>query len=277
MSERPARTVRRAGGRVRRHVHRHRDRPSDAPGRVAQAGSPVANRARRVVELNCGTGEDAAWLRDAASRSSPPTPRPGWSTAARASRHRGRAGERANRSATSPRVGPFDGALSNFGGLNCVADLRRGDRRLCVAACARGVAVLCIMGPVVPWEWVWFLAHGRPRKAVPPVRSRHMVARSDRSATRRSARVRRLVQPSFDVGRVWALGCVDPASVRRAVGDAPSPNAGMAGSYRTTDGRWPGVANIADHYVIELDPPMIELACPACRATARPTHVYRVR
>ena len=62
-------------------------------------------------------------------------------------------------------LGPFDGALSNFGGLNCVADLGAVVDGL--AACLRpgGSALLCIMGPVVPWEWAWYLLHREPRRA----------------------------------------------------------------------------------------------------------------
>ena len=61
-------------------------------------------------------------------------------------------------------LGPFDGALSNFGGLNCVSDLgavATGSPR----APAGGSALLCIMGPAVPWEWGWYLLHGQPRQA----------------------------------------------------------------------------------------------------------------
>ena len=29
----------------------------------------------------------------------------------------------------------------------------------------RGRALLCVMGPLVPWEWGWYLAHGEGRKA----------------------------------------------------------------------------------------------------------------
>jgi len=34
-----------------------------------------------------------------------------------------------------------------------------------VKALGGGIAVLCIMGPAVPWEWIWFLAKGQPRAA----------------------------------------------------------------------------------------------------------------
>src|SRR5262249_48644141 len=60
---------------------------------------------------------------------------------------------------------PLDGAFSNFGGLNCVADLSAVAVRL--AACLRPGApvLLCVMGPLVPWEWAWYLWRGQPRKA----------------------------------------------------------------------------------------------------------------
>ena len=55
----------------------------------------------------------------------------------------------------------FDGALSNFGGLNCIPSLEKAAAGL--AACLRpgAVALLCIMGPLCPWEIAWYLVHGQ--------------------------------------------------------------------------------------------------------------------
>jgi SAM-dependent methyltransferase len=58
-----------------------------------------------------------------------------------------------------------DGVLSNFGALNCVHDLPRFARRLLPTVRVGGLVVLVVMGPVCPWEIVWYLMQGRPKKA----------------------------------------------------------------------------------------------------------------
>ena len=108
-------------------------------------------------------------------------------------------------------LGPFDGVLSNFGGLNCVADL--GVFVDGMAACLRpgGTALLCIMGPTVPWEWIWYLLHGQPRTAFrrfsPVTQWRGIEIRYPSIRT-----MRRLTGTAFDVTRVWALGALIPPS-----------------------------------------------------------------
>jgi ubiquinone/menaquinone biosynthesis C-methylase UbiE len=62
--------------------------------------------------------------------------------------------------------GPFDGAFSNFSGLNCVEDLDAVRRNLSRALRPGGSAVLCMLGRFVPWEIAWFLAHGGRSKAL---------------------------------------------------------------------------------------------------------------
>src|SRR5437867_108213 len=62
--------------------------------------------------------------------------------------------------------GPFDGALSNFSGLNCVEEASAVARNLWHLLRPGAPVMLCIIGRFVPWEIVWFLAHGEGRKAV---------------------------------------------------------------------------------------------------------------
>ena len=204
----------------------------------------------RVVELNCGTGADAEWLArrgvvvvatDAASEMVAVAQRRG--VDARQLR-----AEAVGELAT---LGPFDGALSNFGGLNCVSDFGAVVEGL--AACVRpgGTVLLCVMGPVVPWEWIWYLWHRQPRKAFRRFAEvtwwRGMPIRypSIRSA-------RRLLSPSFQVDRVWALGALIPPSYAEPWAQRrPVALARLARAERRIE-RWPGVAQLADHYVLEV-------------------------
>ena len=60
---------------------------------------------------------------------------------------------------------PFDGAFSNFSGLNCVEDLSAVARNLARLLKPGARLLTCMIGHFVPWEIAWFLAHGKPAKA----------------------------------------------------------------------------------------------------------------
>ena len=60
---------------------------------------------------------------------------------------------------------PFDGAFSNFSGLNCVENLSVVARNLARLLKPGAPLLTCVIGHFVPWEIVWFLAHGKPAKA----------------------------------------------------------------------------------------------------------------
>ena len=60
---------------------------------------------------------------------------------------------------------PYDGVLANFGPINCVEDRRAVAERLATVVRPGGRVVLGVMGPLCPWEWGWFLLHGQPRNA----------------------------------------------------------------------------------------------------------------
>jgi hypothetical protein len=148
-------------------------------------------------------------------------------------------------------AGPFDGALSNFGGLNCVGDLDAVVDGL--AACVRrgGTVLLCVMGPVVPWEWAWYLLHGRPRTAFRRL-ARVTMWRGMQVRYPSIRAMRRRLAPSFEVGRVWALGALIPPSYAEPWARRhPRMLASLARIERRIE-RWPGVAQLADHYVLEV-------------------------
>ncbi|MGB0064512.1 MAG: class I SAM-dependent methyltransferase, partial [Terracidiphilus sp.] len=63
-------------------------------------------------------------------------------------------------------LGPFDGALSNFGGLNCTADLDEVGRHLASLVRPGGSVFLCIMGRVCAWEIARYVLTGQWKKAL---------------------------------------------------------------------------------------------------------------
>ena len=127
---------------------------------------------QRVLEFNCGTGEDAIYLAslgvsvvacDISSRM------------IRVASRKVRA-----RKAAMPVTlvvcanehldllrdrGLFDGALSNFGGLNCVTDLAGVAQAMEKLIRPGGQLFLCFVGRFCLWEILWYCARGKWSKA----------------------------------------------------------------------------------------------------------------
>lgn len=124
----------------------------------------------RVLELGCGTGEDALHLARRGLSVTATDVSPGMlgvaSAKARAAGLEGRicfrqldAG-RLGDSADPALAGPFAGAYSNFGALNCLPSRRALGRALAGRIGPGGTLALVVMGPLCPWEVAWHLAHG---------------------------------------------------------------------------------------------------------------------
>jgi ubiquinone/menaquinone biosynthesis C-methylase UbiE len=59
----------------------------------------------------------------------------------------------------------FDGAFSNFSGLNCVADLHLTAHQLAGLVTKRAPVLICLSTRYCIWEIAWFVLHGQFRKA----------------------------------------------------------------------------------------------------------------
>ena len=120
----------------------------------------------RVLELNCGTGTDAIMLAGQGIRV----------TAIDASE---RMIEQAQRKIRQKHLEPsvtlkhmkfedldalygdtFDGAFSNFGGLNCTGELLPTMAKLSTLIRPEGYFIACVMNRVALWEMISFLAKG---------------------------------------------------------------------------------------------------------------------
>jgi hypothetical protein len=60
---------------------------------------------------------------------------------------------------------PFDGALSNFGGLNCTADLAAVSRLMAPLIQPGGALFVCFISRVCAWEIAWYALRGQWAKA----------------------------------------------------------------------------------------------------------------
>ena len=213
----------------------------------------------RVLELNCGTGEDAVHLagrgvRVLATDISPPMLAVTRAKVAKAGLERLVDVERlAIEQLTSLGAGPFDGVLSNFGGLNCVSGLPGVASGLATMLRPGGRALLCVMGPAVPWEWGWFLAHGEPRKALRRLRRGGAEWSGLTIRYPSIGQVRRAFAPHFSQRRVAAIGALVPPSYAE-------PWAAHHPRLLAALDRWerrlesvPPLPWLADHYLIELE------------------------
>jgi SAM-dependent methyltransferase len=125
-----------------------------------------------ILELNCGTGEDALFL----ARNSISV------TACDASEQMIKiASNRLRKEAPGASiefsllpierlrelrsVATFDGAFSNFSGLNCVPDLKQAGEDLAALLPSNASLLICLSTRFCVWEIIWFLLHGKFQKA----------------------------------------------------------------------------------------------------------------
>ncbi|HKS81562.1 MAG TPA: class I SAM-dependent methyltransferase [Candidatus Acidoferrales bacterium] len=127
---------------------------------------------QRVLEINCGTGLDAVHLAQRGINVLACDISPRMIELAREQARAANVADRASfrllaneQLASLASEGPFDGAFSSFSGLNCVADLTAVRANLARLVRPGGVFVASVIGRFVPWELIWFAAHGNFRSA----------------------------------------------------------------------------------------------------------------
>ncbi len=140
--------------------------------RVHQAALAAFARRRRLIEIGSGTGTDAVFLAQHGFEVLGLEPS---REMLRIAREKAAAADCAHRlnfvqasaeelGRTAP-VASFDGLFSNFGALNCVAQLDKFAQHAArVLKCGARV-LLVYMPPICPWEIGYHLLHGHVRKA----------------------------------------------------------------------------------------------------------------
>jgi SAM-dependent methyltransferase len=211
-----------------------------------------------ILELGCGTGEDARWLAergidvlatDASSR---------MIERAKAKMSNSTAAARVTlrclpmeELSSLPATGRFDGVLSNFGALNCVADLAALGRVLVPLLRPGAHLVWIVMGRHVPWEWLWYMAHGQPRKAVRRFRTEATPWRGIAIRYPTPSEVARALGPYFEVTRHSPLGwALPPSYAARWLERAPRALASLTRLESLAQGNRM-LASLADHFILE--------------------------
>jgi ubiquinone/menaquinone biosynthesis C-methylase UbiE len=214
---------------------------------------------QRVLELNCGTGEDALHLAERGVRVDAFDISPAMIAVA-------------NRRLAASRRLPvrfavlateelgtidsvYDGAFSNFGGLNCVKDLRQVAANLARLVRPLGHVVLCLASRFCVWETAWWLAHGKPAKAF------RRLHKGGTTAELRAGSVvhvqyspvrelRRLFAPEFSLVALQGIGLfVPPSYVEPYARRFPR----LLSAAERVDGllnSLPGLRGVADHVLL---------------------------
>lgn len=224
---------------------------------------------QQVLELGCGTGEDAVWLARRGILVTATDASTAMLESTRLKAEQAGVGERVithqldlaslahAEAAWTKETGGYDGAFSNFGPLNCVEDRRGLADGLAGIVRPGGRVVLVVMGPLCPWEVVWHLLRGKPRAAIRRFRS----GKQARVAQDRTLRVwypshRRLARefaPYFKPIEFAGVGLLLPHSeMWRLVERAPHFFSRLAELDRQLAGTFPWRwAN--DHYLLVLE------------------------
>ena len=218
---------------------------------------------QRVLELNCGTGIDATFLAQLGIRVLACDISPRMIEIARQRVAAANLGE-----LVSLRVLPteelatlsgeqhFDGAFSNFSGLNCVEDLSTVATNLSHLLKPGAPAVFSLMGRFVPWEIVWFLAHGDPKKAFRRLQNSRPFSVGTGSLKVQHLSVKelsRLFAPSFRLLRWKGVGiAVPPSYLEPWARHVPRVVQSLANLDRAIE-RIPGLRGMADCTVLEFE------------------------
>jgi ubiquinone/menaquinone biosynthesis C-methylase UbiE len=178
--------------------------------------------ADRILELNCGTGEDALFLarRGASITACDVSPQ----MIAVAQRRKLVEAPNANlqfqvlSNENLHQLHPsdrFDGAFSNFSGLNCVADLQQVAFTLGKLIRSNGRFLLCVSTRFCLWESLWFLAHANTQKAFRrfPGKTSAIVEDSTFEVRYPTVRqLRKIFAPWFRLRAIRAVGLFVPPS-----------------------------------------------------------------
>lgn len=152
----------------------------------------------------------------------------------------------------APAAPAFDGALSNFGGLNCVADLTGVGRALAAWLRPGAHALLCVMGPLTPWEWAWYARRGQMNKAFRRLRRAGVAWRGLTIRYPSIRALRQALAPAFALARVNAIGALLPPSYAEPwAAQHPRALAWLDRAERRLETVWP-LPWLADHYLAEF-------------------------
>lgn len=218
---------------------------------------------QHILELNCGTGEDALFLSRLgisvfacdASQQMITVARRRRSLEAPASHVRFSVLPTEEIAIARP-FGVFDGVFSNFSGLNCVLDIADVARQLSTLIRPGGSALLCFSSRFCLWESLWFLGQGNIGKSVRRWTGHSTVnlgTASVRVNYLTAKRLRRLFAPYFLLRRWTGIGITVPPSY---VESLAIRHPGVLNKLRAVDRvvcNWNVFRSIGDHLLLSFE------------------------
>jgi SAM-dependent methyltransferase len=151
----------------------------------------------------------------------------------------------------------FDGAFSNFGGLNCVANLTQVARDLARLVKRGGPVVLCLMNRSCLWEWSFYLSQLDFKKALRRFRKGGVTAQIKNGTTFpvHYPGVRELIRcmdPDFHY--VWhkAVGLTVPPTYLENWVEQHPQILSIFQSLDNTMSRSPVFRNLGDHFLVHF-------------------------
>jgi SAM-dependent methyltransferase len=217
----------------------------------------------RVLEINCGTGLDAVFLAERGVKVLACDISPRMVELAREHAADRNVGDRVEFVALATedlgKLGDrraFDGAFSNFSGLNCVEDLTAVQMQLARRLKPGAPLLLVMMGRFALSEVLWFLLHRRPRLAFRRLREKtESVARSPEVKIHRPSieEIRLRFAPSFRLRRWRGVGITVPPSYMEHWARRMPRVIGVLAALDQRIGGLPLLRGLADCVVLEFE------------------------
>jgi SAM-dependent methyltransferase len=211
-----------------------------------------------VLELSCGTGEDAVHLAAGGVRVLATDPSAGMLAVAREKVPADAAVDLRELSIeeldrlVEERPEPFQGGFCNFGGLNFVENLQAASANLGRLLGPHAPLILCVVGRWVPWEWIWFLGHGHPGRAFRRVPRGGALWKGVRVWYHTPRQVARAFAGEFRVIRTAGLGVLVPPPYAEQWAHRHGRLVALLDRWERRAEEWPLMDMLGDHFLMEL-------------------------
>jgi ubiquinone/menaquinone biosynthesis C-methylase UbiE len=218
-------------------------------------------RGDHILELNCGTGEDARFLASMGASVLATDASPQMIAFARSkcrdlSRSISFKVLQIEQLDQLDSSASFDGVFSNFSGLNCVDDLHAVAESL-ASLCRPGLPVLlCLCSRTCLWEMAWYSVRMDFRRAFRRLSAFGSVATIGDSTVRvfypSSAEIRRAFAPWFNLCSSQAVGLAVPPSYLNSIVTGIPRLRRLAEKFDRTFSRLPILRELGDHVLFHF-------------------------